>query len=350
MGEGDYPGLLSHAARGPRTAREEPSVAARATIPVIVAVDGGGSFSAFVACDGEGRELARVRVGSTSHKSVGERNAAAQMARGFSLLAQKGLDPSRACVTVCGLSGFDSPSSQLVQNRMLDACGIARGRRVVCNDSLLPLFAAGLRSGAVVVAGTGSIAVALDETGSMHRVGGWGYEWSDAGSGHWMGARALQLALAFRDGAGDRDELFDEVLAIAGLRTLDELAWWAVDGPDASEVARFAPAVMKGASPVASAIRDAAADELARLYAGLALRAGENGAPRDLVFAGGLFSSTDFQDRVERGILRACGSDAPHFRGVVSDPVRGGVELGKLVLSGCAPQLRFAKAELQTKG
>ena len=303
----------------------------------IIAVDGGGSSSTFLACAFDGAVVARATVGPTSPKAVGERAAASELARGFDLLRRSGADVSGARVAVCGLSGFDSPASARAMGRMLDACGVSADRRLIVSDALLPLFACGFREGAVMIAGTGSIAVSLDAQGVLRRVGGWGYEWSDEGSGHWIGARALSRALAFRDGRCAYDPLFDDVLCIVGAASFDDLAIWAIDAPDAASVARIAPAVLDGRTPAAVEISDQAAARLVDLYLGL-----QNGAVRAddaVVFAGGVLLHDAVRCVVEDGIARQC-AIAPRVVALDRDPVEGGIEMGRLHLEGKLPSIR----------
>src|SRR5581483_9793263 len=53
--------------------------------------------------------------------------------------------------------------------------------------------------GAVVIVGTGSIGWAVLR-GKQHRIGGWGFELSDEGSGAWIGRELLRRVLLAHDG------------------------------------------------------------------------------------------------------------------------------------------------------
>jgi len=68
-------------------------------------------------------------------------------------------------------------------------------------DSFTMLMGAhGGQPGAIVIAGTGSIAEALRTDGSRATVGGWGFRVDDEGSGGWLGLQAVRHALAAFDG------------------------------------------------------------------------------------------------------------------------------------------------------
>jgi N-acetylglucosamine kinase-like BadF-type ATPase len=49
--------------------------------------------------------------------------------------------------------------------------------------------------GILLYAGTGSVVYAIDENGSVHQIGGWGYLLGDEGAGYWIGKEAIRCAL-----------------------------------------------------------------------------------------------------------------------------------------------------------
>jgi N-acetylglucosamine kinase-like BadF-type ATPase len=54
-------------------------------------------------------------------------------------------------------------------------------------------FSAG--EGILLYAGTGSVSYAIDQSGHVHKIGGWGYLLGDEGAGYWIGKEAIRLAL-----------------------------------------------------------------------------------------------------------------------------------------------------------
>ena len=72
--------------------------------------------------------------------------------------------------------------------------------------------------GVMLIAGTGSIAWARDESGVMHRVGGWGQHVGDEGSGYWIGHGARSGAwTGAEDGRSAATALRESVLESLGL-------------------------------------------------------------------------------------------------------------------------------------
>ncbi len=76
-------------------------------------------------------------------------------------------------------------------------------------------------AGVVVAAGTGAVALAVADTGTHHRVDGWGYLLGDAGSGHAIGRAGLDAALRCHDGRGGSQRL--RSLAQQRFGSLDDL-------------------------------------------------------------------------------------------------------------------------------
>jgi glucosamine kinase len=77
------------------------------------------------------------------------------------------------------------------------------------------LGALGDRTGCVVAAGTGVVTLGVGATRAV-RVDGWGWILGDAGSGFWIGRRAIDMALRAFDGRGPSTGLLDLVRADFG--------------------------------------------------------------------------------------------------------------------------------------
>ena len=223
-----------------------------------LAVDGGGSSTEFTLARSSFERVFSFTVGSTSFKSVGLEAARVNLADGIVRLEEELAKRDILLVDICGtwgMSGCDSERDAQAFRDMLEACGIDLAQHVVCNDALLALRAVTAGSGIVVVAGTGSVCLGVDEQGAEQRIGGWGYQFSDLGSGCWMGGKLIQEALLFRDGCRAHDPAFDQVLPL-----LDDAAGIT----RADEIARFARIVLEcDKSPVCQTISAQAADYLA---------------------------------------------------------------------------------------
>jgi glucosamine kinase len=136
-------------------------------------------------------------------------------------------------------------------------------------DAYLALLGAfGGRDGGIVIAGTGSIGLAYQD--KTVRVGGYGFPFSDEGSGADIGLRALRHALRTLDGRAEQSELSREVLATFG----DDLARvgdWA-EHATATDYAAMAPIVARHAlagDVAARCILQEAAKQIAELITAL---------------------------------------------------------------------------------
>jgi glucosamine kinase len=121
--------------------------------------------------------------------------------------------------------------------------------------------------GIVVSAGTGSIAVGRDREGKRHRIGGYGWQMGDEGSGYAIGRAALGAVSRAVDGRSPMTALSDRVLRASRSADFNALVRWAA-GASPAEIAALAPQVLAVAAegdPLAQGITDYAARELSQL-------------------------------------------------------------------------------------
>jgi glucosamine kinase len=146
--------------------------------------------------------------------------------------------------------------------------------------------------GIVVSAGTGSVAVGRDGAGRQHRLGGYGWQMGDEGSGYAIGRAALGAVSRAADGRSPRTALSERILAASRSEDFDALVRWAA-GASPAEVAALAPHVLEVAAqgdPLAQGIADYAARELTQLAICL-LPLMEVQPPVGVAITGGLLSS-----------------------------------------------------------
>jgi N-acetylglucosamine kinase-like BadF-type ATPase len=191
---------------------------------------------------------------------------------------------TRADTMVVGAAGA---GRQLEQDELQTALAGQRlaWRTIVTTDADLACAAAfGGGPGILLIAGTGSIAIARNSDGSTRRYGGLGWRMGDLGSGYWIGRRALEAVGAMHDGLGPVTHLAEALCTAAHVPGIAGLVRWSVKATVA-EVAALTPSVLGCADdgdPVAIGIRDAAAEHLAEL----AVVAGAHQAP--VALSGGL--------------------------------------------------------------
>lgn len=194
---------------------------------------------------------------------------------------------------------------------------IGAARTVVASDAVTNLIGAvgGVRSGAVVAAGSGAVAFGSDFEDHWNRVDGWGHVLGDWGSAARLGLEGLSAGLRCRDGLPDGSA----VLLAAG-----EARFGAVDGwprlvmtsPDAPHLlASFAPAVTEASDtdPVALGLCRRAGTSLADSL--LAAAAGLSDPV--LTATGGLLASAPVVEAFEAQIAHAGQSISPALGGAL---------------------------------
>ncbi len=166
-----------------------------------LALDAGGTGTECALADDE-RILARVHGGSIKILRVPPEQARNTLRALVTDVAERARIPLDRIAAACvGISGFSVPA---VQSWLRTALGeLVVAPLVVCGDDEIALDAAFPgQSGVLIIAGTGSNAIARTSTGQRVNVGGWGPALGDEGSAYWIGQQALRAALR----AWDRGE------------------------------------------------------------------------------------------------------------------------------------------------
>ena len=260
---------------------------------IVLGADVGGTSSR-VALFRDGTERGRVEgPGGPMRAGEGERLASQLAALARQLLQR--IKSTRADTMVVGAAGA---GRDLERDELQAAVARQRlaWRTIVTTDAELACAAAfGGGPGILLIAGTGSIALARDANGAVRRVGGLGWRMGDFGSGYWIGRRALEAVGAMHDGLGPVTHLAEALCTSARVPGIAGLVRWSVKATVA-EVASLTPAVLacgEDGDPVAASLRDAAIEHLAEL----ALAAGARHAP--VALSGGLLShNRAFRDRL----------------------------------------------------
>ena len=230
----------------------------------LIGVDGGGTGTRARLQDAQGQTLGEGRAGP-SGLSQGIAQAWHHVLQAVAhAFADAGLTPTPPADIALGLglAGAIVPAQRqafLAADPGYVAC-------VLHSDAIALLVGAHRgRPGIIVAAGTGSVGAVHTAAGALREVGGWGFPVGDEGGGAWLGLHAMQAAQAAYDGRAAGGALTDAVLQRCGPDASSLLAWCANARQHA--YAQVAPLVFDAAEagdPVAEALLQAAADELAR--------------------------------------------------------------------------------------
>jgi N-acetylglucosamine kinase-like BadF-type ATPase len=231
----------------------------------LVGADVGGSKTA-VGVAQDSRILARAE-GPGAAVRPGRALASAGIIAEVVRRALSQVDRLTADVLVVGAAGAGREPEREELRKALRAEALAE-RVVVTTDieiALAGAFEAG--PGMVVSAGTGSVAVGRDRHGGRHRIGGYGWQMGDEGSGYAIGRAALGAVSRAHDGRSPSTALSERVLAASRSADFDALVRWAA-GASPAEIAALAPHVLAIAAQgdaLAQGIADYAARELSQL-------------------------------------------------------------------------------------
>jgi len=259
-----------------------------AAYPFYLGIDGGGSKTLAVIVDAEGQERGRGQAGSSNYSAVGL-DRAIQSIHSAVTQAAEAADCSLPLYGAwLGLAGIDRPSDQAT---LLPHLRSLANTIHLSNDADLLLSALDNAVGVALIAGTGSIALGRDASGSFARAGGWGYVLGDEGSGYDLGRQALQVAARAADGRGPATALLEGILRYWHLDKPDDIIGKVYPDNDKASIAQLSTCVFTAAragDSLANEIVQKAANELAlaALTVGNALNFPDRRIP--LALGGGL--------------------------------------------------------------
>ncbi|MEM3658261.1 MAG: BadF/BadG/BcrA/BcrD ATPase family protein [Candidatus Hadarchaeum sp.] len=219
---------------------------------IIVGVDGGATATKCIAVDEQGDLIGFGRGGPSNH--VHGKKGLYRLKRALSTVFHetfRGKAPQKADSVCLGMTGVRKGTQgarvvETVVRVMLNAAHI-----YVCDDLEIALFGATLgQSGVLVYSGTGSHTVAMDNSGKMISVGGWGYLIDDEGSGYDIGRQALKWAFRSQDGRGKPTVLVEKLQDHFRCSSLTEVRTkiYENDGLPRPEVAALARLVAEAAA------------------------------------------------------------------------------------------------------
>jgi glucosamine kinase len=287
---------------------------------VLIGADVGGSKTAVGVS--EGREVLARAEGPGAAVRPGRALASAGMIAEVVRRALAATGRLSGDVLLVGAAGAGRDPERSELAKALRAENLASRIEVTTDVELALAGAFETGPGIVVSAGTGSIAVGRDANGARRRIGGYGWQMGDEGSGYAIGRAALGAVSRAYDGRSPRTALTERVLSATRCPDFDALVRWAASASP-SEMASLAPHVLEVAAegdPLAQGIADYAARELSQLA--ICLRPLlEAEAPIGVALTGGLLA----EDRPLRRAVVARLREEPGLRPL--DAVMGALRL-----------------------
>lgn len=295
----------------------------------VMGVDGGGSTVRVAITTPDLHIVGEARGASANPVTVGAKTAARTIQDAMRAAMQAaGATPQQIAAVALGIAG--APSLYSADWVRAVAAGVLPDAVIVpsADFEIALVGALGQRCGVLLLAGTGSFAYGVNAAGETALVGAWGYLIDDAGSGYWIGMRAIEAVARAADGRGPQTALTTRLLAHWGLsQPLDLVRWLYYSGDSRiRDVAAIAPLVLDAATAgdaIAGHIVGRARDELV-LLAQIALQRLTMG-PDAMALAGGLLATPNV---LSNAVCAALGLDVipqPRY-----SPVIGAALLARL--------------------
>lgn len=262
-------------------------------------IDGGGTKTTFTLVDEKLNIITSITKGTCHYNQIGFDNLTKLLKSSLEEVCKNAkINVEEIMHTFVGLAGYGNikeirESIEVAVKNAYNNIDYTLG-----NDVEIALAGSlNGEEGINVIAGTGSIAQALDKNEKLHRCGGWGYRLGDEGSAYYIGMMSLKTFTYQSDGRCKRTKLYDLIRAHLNIENDYDLIKYLNDEiqGDRTEIAKFATICSKAAlegDTTAIEIFDNAAYELSRLVVGLE-RHFEKDKLIKVSYSGGVFKSGD---------------------------------------------------------
>lgn len=262
---------------------------------IYLGFDGGGTKTECVAVDSSGKALGRGAGGPSNALRVSYESAITELKlAGAGAVHAANADHDVVCGVCAGLAGAGSAAIAARIARSLEQIWPQANVRVITDAEAALLAVASTGPVAVLIAGTGSIAIGRNAKGEVARAGGYGPWISDPGSAYDMGRRAVEAAARARDGAGPATSLTPAISAALQCAAWEHVIEQVAAGPE-SVFPRLFPILVAAAEAgdqVARSILSQAALDLSKLALAVVGRLGMKGEKLALARIGGVFGRT----------------------------------------------------------
>ncbi len=303
----------------------------------ILGVDGGGSKTTVQIADVKGKVVAQAVSGASSYKSVGMSKAIENLNTAvFNAIRNLKTSEGVFFISSCfGFAGNDAEEDsktyrEIVFNNELGSY-LNPKRTIICNDTRIGIeVGSENKNKIIVIAGTGSNCLGINEDGEQIRASGWDYILADEGSGYEVGLKALKAVMRAYDERGEKTLLSRTILEELNLKKVLDLVKWAYDGIFSKvKIGALAKTVCMTAQmgdEISIGLLAEEADEAAISIITVANKLGFKNKNFDLIFAGSLFKCKEYFKDV---LIRRLKENFPkiNFMPLIKNPVEGAIKL-----------------------
>jgi N-acetylglucosamine kinase-like BadF-type ATPase len=183
-------------------------------------VDGGGTKTEALIADAQGNILGRGLGGPSNANFTGYETAVNSLEKAVIQAINHAGNPPITQAAICAPTiGHYCSIKTLAERLRLPAEALQ-----LYGDDLSTFYGAlGKETGIVVLAGTGSFVLGIDQTGKNISLGGWGSLAGDEGSGYAIGLSAIKAAIAEYDHRGPPTQLTPLIISHFNITDIGEL-------------------------------------------------------------------------------------------------------------------------------
>lgn len=211
-----------------------------------IGIDGGATKTMVCLGDKSGDIIEVIKLGASNYHTIGIKRTKKVLKEALDAIVQDHNVSLHEIKGICfGGAGIDSKDGVGIITNLFRELGYNNELRV-CNDALIALVGANDGyNGGVVIGGTGSVALGVDDQDKLHKVGGWGHILDDKGSGYAIGRDALSRIMEFHDGRGDETALWEKIKKHLNIETPEQITDFVYcDTTNKDDVAGIAPLVL----------------------------------------------------------------------------------------------------------
>ena len=205
-----------------------------------IGADGGGTRTTAVLINEKGEILSVARGKGLNYHAIGLEKAQMHLKELIDALTRPLSDASDVRIGI-GMSALDDLPTD---KQLSDFSGnvFSKENLFLHSDAYMALMAATLgESGALVICGTGSMAVYADKTLKQTPAGGWGYLLGDYGSSYQLAVDGIKAAIRAFENTGAQTQLADAMMTRFSLKKPRDLIDYVYAPSTAhSDIAKFA--------------------------------------------------------------------------------------------------------------
>ncbi|MDP2790866.1 MAG: BadF/BadG/BcrA/BcrD ATPase family protein [Rectinemataceae bacterium] len=284
---------------------------------IVFGIDGGGTSTRLRIADGDNRALWEGRGEGINPNAVAPAEIAERLASLFSAAFNAtGFAAGDFDAGCLGVAGAERASEQaeldgILRDRLRLTCPL----RITSDPDIALVGGLKCLEGYLLIAGTGSIAIARLADGARFRAGGLGHFMSDEGSAFFLGFQAIRRALRSVEGRDLPTAMLEPLMERFGLKDRSEfvpLIYRRFDKAGIGGAANIVERYRAAGDPLAVSIMEEAREELVNLVVSVRAQALDRIASPRILLAGGLFEHNAWlRAAVIEGLKKTCPELAP---------------------------------------